>query len=298
MDGRKGKEISWDNVSLRSGVGLPGWWRGGGRVRPWRSDRGCRKLASVVDPDALLHQVEMELGGSDDPQHVMSVALQTLGTDVAISFSGAEDIVLLEYARRTKRNFRVFSLDTGRLHPETYRLFAEAEKFFQIRIEYCFPDASQVEALVNTKGLFSFYEEGHKECCGVRKVNPLRKKLSSLRGWITGQRTDQSPSTRTNVNIVEMDTSFAGRDGVPLIKFNPLAKTSSEHVWNVIRSCNLPRNDLHLQGFKSIGCEPCTSAVIPSQHEREGRWSWEEATLKECGLHAGNIQTNEQSLSQ
>lgn len=118
--------------------------------------------------------------------------------------SGAEDVALIEYAHLTGRPFRVFSLETGRLNPETLQLFAEVEKRYNIHIQYMFPDASEVEELVRTKGLFSFYEDGHQECCRVRKVRPLRRALKGLRAWITGKRKDQSPGTRANVPIVQV----------------------------------------------------------------------------------------------
>jgi adenylyl-sulfate reductase (glutathione) len=118
--------------------------------------------------------------------------------------SGAEDVALIEYAKLTGRPFRVFSLETGRLNPETYRFFAEVEKHYGIRIQYMFPDASEVEELVRTKGLFSFYEDGHQECCRIRKVRPLRRALKGLKAWITGQRRDQSPGTRANIPIVQV----------------------------------------------------------------------------------------------
>jgi adenylyl-sulfate reductase (glutathione) len=121
-----------------------------------------------------------------------------------VSCSGAEDVALIEYAKLTGRPFRVFSLDTGRLNPETYQFFDKVEKHYGIRIEYMFPDAGEVQELVRTKGLFSFYEDGHQECCRVRKVRPLRRALRGLRAWITGQRKDQSPGTRASIPVVQV----------------------------------------------------------------------------------------------
>lgn len=223
------------------------------------------------------------------PVQIIDHALSTFPNQVAIAFSGAEDVVLVEYASRTKRPFRVFALDTGRLHPETYRFYAEVEKHYGIRIEYTFPESAEVTELVNEKGLFSFYEDGHQECCRVRKVRPLRRKLGTLKAWITGQRRDQSPGTRAEIPVVQMDPAFQGVHDEPLIKYNPLANETSSQVWATIRATEVPYNALHLAGFISIGCEPCTRPVLPNQHEREGRWWWEEATQKECGLHKGNI---------
>ncbi len=232
-----------------------------------------------------LASLALRLQGAD-PAGVVAEALQRYGQDCAIAFSGAEDVVLLEYARRTTLPYRVFCLDTGRLHPETYRFLARAQEHFQIQIEYCFPEARAVEAMVRSKGLFSFLKDGHSECCGIRKVEPLRRQLSTLRAWITGQRRDQSP-TRSQLPLVQQDASFTGQGGGPLAKFNPLADTLREDLWLTIRALELPYNELHARGFVSIGCEPCTRPILPSLHEREGSWWGEEATAKECGLHAG-----------
>lgn len=214
-------------------------------------------------------------------------ALETHGGEVAISFSGAEDVLLIEYAKMSGLPFRVFSLDTGRLHPETYRYFQTVEKHYGLNIEYCFPQAEAVQELVRKKGLFSFYEDGHTECCSIRKVEPLRRQLATLDAWITGQRRDQSPGTRTEVPIVQVDT-HAGANG-QLLKYNPLANMTSAEVWDAIRAFEVPFNPLHERGMVSIGCEPCTRAIMPGQHERDGRWWWEREDGKECGLHAINV---------
>lgn len=225
------------------------------------------------------------------PLEIMDKALEKFGNDIAIAFSGAEDVALIEYAKLTGRPFRVFSLDTGRLNPETYRFFDEVEKHYGIHIEYMFPDAVEVQALVRNKGLFSFYEDGHQECCRVRKVRPLRRALKGLRAWITGQRKDQSPGTRSEVPVVQVDPAFEGLDGGvgSLVKWNPVANVEGKDVWNFLRTMSVPINSLHTQGYVSIGCEPCTRPVLPGQHEREGRWWWEDAKAKECGLHKGNL---------
>lgn len=221
------------------------------------------------------------------PSDILKLALSQQG-EVAISFSGAEDVVLIDMASNLGLPFRVFSLDTGRLHPETYQFLETVRKYYNIEIEICFPETEAVQQLVQEKGLFSFFEDGHQECCGIRKVQPLRKKLATLDGWITGQRKDQSPGTRQDIPVIQADLGFSG-PAKQLIKYNPLANWSSNDVWNYIRMMEIPYNRLHEKGFISIGCEPCTRPVLPNQHEREGRWWWEEATHKECGLHAGNL---------
>ena len=223
------------------------------------------------------------------PQEILRIAFEEYGPDVAISFSGAEDVVLVDMASKLGVNVRVFSLDTGRLHAETYRFLDVVSHRYGITIDVMFPRPEAVEALVRAKGLFSFYKDGHTECCNIRKVEPLGRALAPLRAWITGQRQDQSPNTRAHVPVVQLDRTFSTLDK-PLVKFNPLGKWTSKQVWRYIRDNDVPYNALHDRGFVSIGCEPCTRPVNPGQHKREGRWWWEEATKKECGLHAGNIE--------
>jgi phosphoadenosine phosphosulfate reductase len=232
-----------------------------------------------------IEQLSAELGTAK-PKDIIRKAF-SLFDNIAISFSGAEDVVLIEMATKISKKVNVFTLDTGRLHPETYRYLEKVRDHYQLQLDTLSPDSQNLESFVKNKGLFSFFRDGHSECCGIRKVEPLRKKLSTLDAWITGQRRDQSPSTRNSVAVVEADLSN-GLAEHPLVKFNPLANWSSEDVWNYIRMFEVPYNELHNHGFISIGCEPCTRAVLPNQHEREGRWWWEEATQKECGLHIRN----------
>jgi phosphoadenosine phosphosulfate reductase len=222
------------------------------------------------------------------PRDILALAMREYGPDVAISFSGAEDVVLVDMAAKIGGPFRVFSLDTGRLHPETYQFLDRVRSHYGIPIDTFFPQPENVQALVREKGLFSFYTDGHKECCGIRKVEPLVRALKSARAWVTGQRKDQSPGTRADVPVVQLDQTF-GSPERPLLKFNPLSHWTSAQVWAYIRDYQVPYNALHDRGFVSIGCEPCTRPVHPGQHEREGRWWWEEETKKECGLHIGNV---------
>jgi phosphoadenosine phosphosulfate reductase len=231
--------------------------------------------------------LETELA-NQSPRQILEYAFNQFD-NIAISFSGAEDVVLIDLAAKLKKDIQVFSLDTGRLHPETYQFIDRVRKHYGITIEIMSPDAAQLEAFVKAKGLFSFYEDGHKECCDIRKVAPLRRKLATLDAWITGQRQDQNPSTRAGVPVVQVDTAFSSAER-QLIKFNPLSKWTSAEVWDYIRALDVPYNPLHERGFVSIGCEPCTRAVLPNQHEREGRWWWEDAGKKECGLHVINAE--------
>ncbi|KAJ3670464.1 hypothetical protein LUZ60_010788 [Juncus effusus] len=268
--------------------------RGDSVVPPAASKGGAvvEREVAAVDYEKLAEGLERA-----SPLEIMDKALEMFGDDIAIAFSGAEDVALIEYAHLTGRPFRVFSLDTGRLNPETYQLFDKVEKHYNIHIEYMFPDSTEVQDLVRTKGLFSFYEDGHQECCRVRKVRPLRRALKGLKAWITGQRKDQSPGTRASIPVVQVDPVFEGMDGGAgsLIKWNPVANVEGTDIWSFLRTMDVPVNSLHSQGYVSIGCEPCTRPVLPGQHEREGRWWWEDAKAKECGLHKGNISQQEAS---
>ncbi len=225
------------------------------------------------------------------PAEVLTRAFDLI-PDIAVGFSGAEDVLLVALAVRIRPDVQVFTLDTGRLHPQTYRFIDQVREKFNLNLEFLSPHNERVEQLVREKGLFSFYTDGHEECCEVRKIAPLRQKLLNLDGWITGQRRDQSP-TRVLIPMFQEDLAFRGRSG-PLTKVNPLANLSLQEVWNHIRMLELPYNPLHDQGFVSIGCEPCTRAIGPGQHEREGRWWWEEATIKECGLHRDNLKRSDE----
>ncbi len=234
--------------------------------------------------EALLNTVDIDKQLQDaTPQEILAYALEQFD-ELSISFSGAEDVVLIDMATKIRPDVEVFCLDTGRLHPETYAFIEKVREHYELEIDVLSPDGEAVRKLVKDKGLYSFYEDNHQECCGIRKISPLRKKLLEVDAWVTGQRKDQSPGTRAQIPVIQEDKAFA-RTGDTLTKFNPLANWTSEQVWDYIRSNNVPYNELHDRGFRSIGCEPCTRPTTPDQHEREGRWWWEEATKKECGLH-------------
>lgn len=238
-----------------------------------------QQLIDTVDVDQRLQQ--------QSPQDILEYALKQ-HSNIALSFSGAEDVVLIDMATKLRSDVEVFTLDTGRLHPETYQFIDAISKHYSLKIDVLFPDAKAVNALVKEKGLFSFYEDNHQECCGIRKVLPLKAKLLTLDAWVTGQRRDQSPGTRAAIPVIQDDRAFA-RPDEKLYKYNPLANWTSKQVWDYIRTNDVPYNALHDQGFISIGCEPCTKPLGPNQHEREGRWWWEESTKKECGLHSTNL---------
>ena len=223
-----------------------------------------------------------------EPQEVLRWGLERFGADLAIAFSGSDDVALIDMAVRTGLPFSIVTVDTGRLHPETYAFIEEVRARYLVEMTVTSPDPVPLEALVRRKGLFSFYQDGHGECCGIRKVDPLRRALTSFRAWATGQRRDQNAATRSSLPVVEQDPVFSGVEG-PLVKLNPLARWSHERLWDYLRRENVPVNPLHERGFASIGCAPCTRPVAAGQPERDGRWWWESDGSKECGLHAGNL---------
>ncbi len=248
-------------------------------------------VQAQVKPQDLDFEALQEKYAEKSPMQILQFALEKFD-NIAISFSGAEDVVLIDMAAQIRPDFKVFTIDTGRLHRETYKFLEKVRDKYEIELEVLFPDTQKVEALVREKGMFSFYKDGHKECCAIRKVDSLRRKLATVDAWVTGQRKDQSPDTRANIPVIQADTAFS-TDNHPLVKFNPLANWSSAQVWKYIRFNKVPFNQLHQKGFVSIGCEPCTIAVLPGQHEREGRWWWENAADKECGFHSMNSEDDD-----
>jgi phosphoadenosine phosphosulfate reductase len=199
---------------------------------------------------------------------------------VFASSLAAEDMVLTDLILRANLPIRIFTLETGRLHKETLGMLDRIHEVYGYEVEPYRPDTAAVDAYVQQNGLNAFYDsvEMRKECCRIRKVDPLNRALAGQRAWITGQRRAQS-ATRTELNVQEDDAAHG------MAKFNPLADWSEEDVWHYIRSNNVPYNPLHDRGYPSIGCEPCTRAIQPGEDVRAGRWWWENPESKECGLH-------------
>ena len=207
--------------------------------------------------------------------------LSTLGfKNIAFSTSlGQEDQVLTDVIFKNNHPIKVFTLDTGRLFEQTYDVLDKTQKKYNKSISSFAPDNNELEALLDSKGPYSFYDsiENRKECCSIRKINPLQKVLKGVDLWITGLRASQSNS-RSTLSFFSYDDAF----GLP--KFNPLVNWTLEEVENYLEQNNVPQNSLHKKGFMSIGCEPCTRVVKPGEDIRSGRWWWEESK-KECGLH-------------
>ena len=203
-----------------------------------------------------------------------------LKAGLACSF-GMEDMVLIDMISKLKDPVTIFTLDTGRLHEETYEIMERVRLHYGLEIKTYFPDSEQVEKMVRGKGFFSFKDsiENRKECCAIRKIGPLNRALSELDAWVTGLRRDQSV-TRTETPKVLEDA-----DHPPLIKINPLADWSQEQVESYIEKHKVPVNALHKKNYPSIGCAPCTRSIEPGEDIRAGRWWWENPEHKECGLH-------------
>ncbi len=215
------------------------------------------------------------------PEEVLEYFLKEYKGKIALSSSlGAEDQVLTHMVCNIDESTRIFTLDTGRLFPETYDLIEKTNKKYSISIEVYFPDFQKVQKMIREKGVILFYEsiENRKECCNIRKVEPLKRAMSGLKVWISGLRKDQSV-TRFNSKMVEWDKNYE------IIKLNPLINWTEDQVWNYIHENTIPYNPLHDIGFSSIGCQPCTRAIQPGEDIRAGRWWWEEQDQKECGIH-------------
>lgn len=220
-----------------------------------------------------------------EPWEILEEAQVIFGKDFAIAFSGAEDVVLIDMAVKNKLPFKVFCLDTGRLHSETYDFLDQVRERYGITVEVFMPSPLLLEPFIREKGMNSFYRDGHGECCAIRKVEPLNRALAGRLAWAAGLRRDQSPATRSGMAHAEADPDHTNEAGGPLLKFNPLLDWTSDRVWTYIRENGVPYNRLHDMGYKSIGCAPCTRTARPGEHERMARWWWEDSTLRECGLH-------------
>lgn len=205
---------------------------------------------------------------------------------LSTSFS-YEDQVITDYVSKLPFAISIFTLDTGRLFPETYSTWSRTLERYKIAIDAYYPDAERLQEFVRSYGPNTFYEsvDNRKQCCHIRKVEPLQKALTGKAVWITGLRAEHSPN-RSDMQLLEWD-------GVNnIIKYNPLLHWTTAEVKDYINQHNIPYNALHDRGFVSIGCAPCTRAIKPGEDFRAGRWWWEDASKKECGLHVHQAATN------
>ena len=228
-----------------------------------------------------LEKVNNELTGKS-AEDILKWAFDTFKDRIVFASSfGAEDVVVIDLISKINPSAKIITIDTGRLPDETYELMEDTRKKYNVELLTYFPDKSEVENLLDEKGYYSFRESlnNRKECCRIRKINPLRRVLKDCDAWITGLRKEQSV-TRKDMNIVEEDPVFG------VIKVNPILDWSLDDIWKYIKKNGISYNKLHDQNYPSIGCEPCTRAIKDGEDIRAGRWWWESPEQKECGLHA------------
>ena len=224
--------------------------------------------------------LDLGFAGRDPLARLKLLRSQVEGRIVFTTSFGVEDQYLTDLIFSNDLAIEVATLDTGRLFPETYKVWAETEKKYGKRIRAYYPSAAALETLVETQGIDGQYESipQRKTCCEVRKVAPLRRALEGASAWVTGLRSDQS-ANRSGTAFVALDPSFA------ILKASPVADWSRDDIVAATEAGGVPVNALHAQGFPSIGCAPCTRAIQPGEDERAGRWWWEQDDKKECGLH-------------
>jgi len=223
-----------------------------------------------------------EISPDASPAEILQAGIAAANGPVSLACSfSLEDVAIIDIATRNGLNLGVFALDTGRLNEETYEVADALTERYRLTIEWYFPRHEEVEQLEREKGLFSFREslENRHECCHIRKVEPLSRALKGLKGWVTGMRREQSV-TRADLKAIEPDQANGG-----ILKINPLISWSERQVMEYAKENNLPANRLYQQGYRSIGCAPCTRAIGAWDQVREGRWWWENPEHKECGLH-------------
>lgn len=230
----------------------------------------------------MTHHSNSSVSREKQARHVIEWAIGHFGSRIAVASSfSMEDIAVIHMATQGGNPVRVFAIDTGRLNEETYACAEAVRLRYKVSLEWVFPRTESVEALVRAEGLYSFRNSigARRECCGIRKVEPLARALQGLQAWITGMRREQGV-TRSILETVETDTLHGG-----ITKINPLAEWSLDDVLSFATAHELPVNRLHDRGYASIGCAPCTRPIKLGEELRSGRWWWEDAEHKECGLH-------------
>ncbi|MDD5285099.1 MAG: phosphoadenylyl-sulfate reductase [Desulfuromonadaceae bacterium] len=219
---------------------------------------------------------------STAPADILRLGIKAANGPVSLACSfSLEDVAIIDIAQKAGLNLGVFALDTGRLNEETYEVAEILLERYRLKIDWYFPRHEEVQSLESAEGLFSFRESLDKrhECCAIRKVEPLSCALKGLSGWVTGIRREQSV-TRSELKAIERDDLNGG-----ILKINPLIDWSEEQLLAYTEEQRLPKNRLYSQGYRSIGCAPCTRSVQPGEDARAGRWWWENPEHKECGLH-------------
>ncbi len=236
----------------------------------------------VHDPE-VLRFIEDNEAESLSPQEILTWAIKNFQPGIALScsFGAPEGLAIIDMMHRIDSNSRVFVLDTGRIPQATYDLMDRVRDRYDKEIEVIFPEAEAIQKMVRSKGMNLFYEsiENRQLCCRIRKVEPLNRYLSTLDAWVSGLRRDQNV-TRKDTAKVEIDYIHGG-----IVKVNPIADWSRDDILGYVKAQNVPINRLHAEGYPSVGCEPCSRAIRPGEDERAGRWWWESADTRECGIH-------------
>jgi len=251
-------------------------------------------MSTAVDADprhpqkrmdsGILEQVRSGVLESRDPVELLAWAIENFHPRLALScsFGAPEGMVLLDMMHRIESSSRVFVLDTGRMHQETYDLIDRVRDRYDKKVEVVLPDTEAVQSMVRERGMNLFYEslQNRQLCCRLRKVEPSARFLTDLDAYVTGLRREQNP-TRSEIRKVEVDRANGG-----ILKVNPLSDWSHDDAWQYVHTHQVPVNRLHKEGYPSVGCAPCTRAIQPGEDPRAGRWWWENPETKECGLHA------------
>ncbi len=241
----------------------------------------------------LADELNASLKGKSIPDQLAFIADKFENEIIFSTSFGQEDQVITDFIFRNQHAIKVFTLDTGRMFEETYKVLQKTREKYEQTIRCYFPQQSSVEQLVTKKGAYSFYSsiENRKECCHIRKVEPLQRALAGNKCWITGLRAAQS-TARHDLPLFEYDPAF------DIIKFNPLLEWQLSDVTDYLYKNNIPYNSLHDKGFVSIGCAPCTRAIKKGEDLRAGRWWWEDNSKKECGLHeTSEMENNTNSIA-
>ena len=242
-------------------------------------------MSAAVDGPRIQGFVESGEAERLSAQEILTWAIKNFRPRISLAcgFGAPEGMALLDMMQRIDPESRVFVLDTGRLPQATYDLIDRVRDRYDVQVEVLFPRAEDVEQMVRGDGLNLFYESVEKRqlCCRIRKVEPLERHLAGLDAWVSGLRRDQNV-TRAATPKIEIDGAHAG-----IVKVNPIADWTSEEVLQYVEAHDVPLNRLHAEGYPSVGCAPCSRAISPGDDPRAGRWWWENAETRECGIHVG-----------
>ena len=260
-------------------------------IRDHFSDLAAVKpVAAAKSPEADIVELERALD-REDPASIVRLALERFGNLCAVVLTGAEDVVLVDMASKTGLPFRTVFVDPGRLHDETYGLIDDVGRHYGIEIRSALPDPKKLITLVNEKGQNSFLRDGHHECCGIRRVEPLKRALKGCDAFISLHGMGRELTTFDAPKSVEVDTIYSDNNAVSRVRFNPLVAWDSNRIWSYIRNNSVPHNELHVAGYRFIGCQPCTRIIRRDQSPSEGLWWWEEEgnTMSEEEQHGDGI---------